>query len=300
MTCLIKKMFTIGRFVKLFLFGIVFGSFCFAQDNHFLSIETGYEKCEEERLELPEPQSDGRIQTLNEKGASSPVLDDATLSFLSYAKGKTVLEVGCGYGDVLLSAASPNEYGLYVLNDLDLRHLYLAAKRLKEKFGTESTKNVKLWQADITKTNSSTMFDAILVARVLHFFSPEDLSKTISNLYSMLNPGGQIFVIAITPYVKRFEKFIPEYELRKEKHDPFPGYVESLSPYLNEEVTSQSQKLTVSKNPFMFLDPETLSREFSSHGFIVKRCEFADLGYPSQSWCLNGRENVILVAQKPS
>lgn len=75
-------------------------------------------KCKNLNLSLPTSEEDGRIQTLNKKGAMSPQLDYATRAFLEYAKGKVVLEVGGAYGNIMLQALKDGNNTTYYLNDL--------------------------------------------------------------------------------------------------------------------------------------------------------------------------------------
>jgi len=37
----------------------------------------------------------------------------------------------------------------------------------------------------------------------------------------------------------------------------------------------------------------------SDKTFKTIKCKMTDLGYPLESWSLDGRENIILIAQKP-
>lgn len=142
-------------------------------------------------------------------------------------------------------------------------------------------------------------YDAILVGRVLHFLNPDQLNTAVNHLFLLLKSGGRIFIVAITPYVKRFEKFIPEYEKRVTEGQENPGFVYSLFPYVNSEVTTSEQIKNISDGSFFFLDDHVLRSIFEKNGFIVKECKLMPLSYKSKSWTCDGRENVILIAEKP-
>jgi SAM-dependent methyltransferase len=261
--------------------------------------------CKASNLSLPKPEPDGRIQTLNEQGSMSPVFDTATKRFIENSHNKKVLEIGGGYGKVMLEVIGKGNNTEYHLNDLDERHLFISAKSLAEIIDKQSIKSnlspkISYISGDITNKdfNLTEQYDAILIARVMHFFTPEQMEYTIAKLSKALKPHGLIYVVAITPYVKRYQSFIPEYEKRLTNNETYPGYVNSLYDWLNIEVTSKAQQAAISKGPFMFLDDRVLTKEFTKAGFKIIECKMESLGYPSESWALDGRENVVLIAEK--
>ena len=278
----------------------------FANDRVF-TYELALAKCDELNLKPQTPEADGRTQTLNKKGAATAKFDYASIEFLKFAKGKSVLEIGGTYGSVMLAALQQSKNTKYTLSDLEGRHLFIAAKRLAEmingnKLSSESAKQVQFIQADITKShdiNNIGIYEAIFVGRVLHFLTPEQLEMTIKHLFLLLKPAGRIFIVAITPYVKRFENFVPEYERRVTAGEENPGFVQSLRVYLNSNVTTQEQRDNITDEPFFFLDDKVLRSDFEKNGFRVIECKMMPLSYKSASWELDGRENVILIAEKP-
>jgi ubiquinone/menaquinone biosynthesis C-methylase UbiE len=265
-----------------------------------LSFQSILKKYDNTALELPTAQTDGRIQTLNRKGATSPYLDYATQAFIEFSGNKKVLEVGGAYGLVMSEVFKRFPKTTYHLNDLDGRHLYLAARYLRDqKIAPQVLKDQTLFiPGNIVDMDIKDKYDAILVARVLHFMNPEDLNKAIENMYRALRSGGRVYVVAITPYVKRYQSFIPEYHKRLKQGIEYPGYVRSLYDWIDEESTSSDQKKQISDQPFMFLDDAVLRRLLTQAGFKMIECKTQDLGYPSDAWCLDGRENVVAIAEK--
>jgi SAM-dependent methyltransferase len=255
---------------------------------------------------MPDPEGDGCTPTLNKKGATAPKFDRITLAFLEFGKDKRILEIGGAYGNVLLEALTHSPKTIYHLNDLDRRHLSIAAHRLQVKIDQnkvhiQGIEHVQFIYGDITKPNWQIKepYDAILVARVLHFLNPKQLKQALSNIYRSLKPGGRVFIITTSPYVKRFQAIIPEYEARLKKGDPYPGFVKKLRQYANPELVTHEQLQNISDDHFMFLDTTALHRLFTTAGFKVLDCSYAPLGYPSESLALDGRENVGLIAEKP-
>lgn len=288
--------YIILNFIFIMILSISAVSYAFEEIN-FNDAINQYENLD---IKMPESEPDGRTQTLNKKGATSPLLDNATLSFIEFGKNKKVLEVGGAYGLVMSKMLKQYPDTTYHINDLDKRHLLIAANYLKnQEISEKILKNkTSFIVGDSAEMHYENEYDAILVARVLHFMNPDELNKTVNNLYNALKPGGRVYVIAITPYVKRYRNFIEEYEKRVARKEEYPGFVRSLNDWLNEDAISINQKKQISSKPFMFLDDKVLSRLFDERGFSVIECKTQGLKYKSDSWSLDGRENVILIAEK--
>lgn len=256
------------------------------------------------KLRQPSIDSDGRIQTLNDKGAMAPAKDYATLQFINDSKGYKVLEIGGGYGLVMLETLHKNPNTEYHLNDLDARHLFIAAHNLYQSVENNlvlmsAAQKVKFIAGDITKEDFAVdeKYDAILIGRVLHFFSPAELEMTVANIKRVLKPNGKLYIVATSPYVKRFAKFIPEYEARLARGEKFPGFVKSLYDWVDKDQELSKYKVPPSHGHFMFLDDKIMRNLFESNGFNVLTCELQ--AYPSKAsaWELDGRENVVLIAE---
>lgn len=276
-----------------------------AQGAATFTFQQALETFHKSKVDLPQPEKDGRTQTLNRKGAAAPGFDYTTKKFLAFASGKSVLEIGGAYGNVMLEALKQNPKTIYHLNDLDQRHLCIAAFRLQSKIETkeiclDGIENVNFIYGDITQPSWSTgQYDAVLMSRVIHFLTPQQIEQTLTNLCNSLKPKGRIYITALTPYVNRYKPFIAEYERRVKEGKPYPGFVDSLRKYLNKDAATPSQIEKISDGHFTFLDVTVLSRVATAAGFKVLECSFQPLSYKSGSWVLDGRENVILIAEKP-
>jgi SAM-dependent methyltransferase len=214
--------------------------------------EQALAKYSEFSLNNPKPSADSRIYTLNNKGADSISCDYgyhqflefgsyAVRKFLEFGKGKKILEVGGCYGGIMLYALKQSETTQYTLNDLDERHLFIAAKKLSERINSNwlnarCTRQVKFIQADIYDTKiikNFGLYDAIYVSLVFHFFTPAQFELAVKNLHMLLKPGGQIYITALSPYLNYFKKFIVEYEKRVKAGEKYPGFIEFLRDYFD-------------------------------------------------------------------
>ena len=286
---------------KLFLFNIIL---CLAWNVYAkeYNISQALERFKSLKLKKPNPEPDGRVQTLNKKGAMAPNVDRFIVEgFMQYGKNKRALDIGGGYGDVMITMLKRHPQTIYHLNDLDERHLFIAAYEAHiAKVQKTALEKALFIGTDFLRMSQHRTYDAILISRVLHFFSPDKLSRVIQKIFHLLRPGGKVYVLAMTPYIKRYKSFIPEYEKRLCRNDPYPGYVQSLHTWVNHSAISASQLKQISPEPFMFLDDKVLSMFFKNAGFYIKKCCMVPLSYQSPLLSLDGRENVILVAKKPS
>jgi hypothetical protein len=91
---------------------------------------------------------------------------------------------------------------------------------------------------------------------------------------------------------KRLHTFLPTYEERKAKGEPWPGFVENMLQYCPD----RGKDIPASIN---WLDDKTLCRVFEAAGFSIDRVEvFARPEFP-EDLRLDGRESVGMIATKP-
>lgn len=278
---------------KIILFFLIL--FVAEANAEIFSFQEAYLRYEKSNLKLSTADKDGRIPTLNQKGAASPQIDEASREFLKNINNKTVLEIGAAYGKILKEAVD-KKVKFYAANDLDERHLLIAAKNIVD----PKASLIEFCSGDFVDNckYEDNKFDKILAARVFHFFNPEKLEKTALEIKKILKPHGRIYIVAITPYVRRYQSFIPIFEECLKKGDKYPGYVDSLYDYADKETTTQKDLDNIRKEEFMFLTPEVLSNIFKDLGFKIITSKMVPLQYASEAWQLDGRENVVFIAEK--
>ncbi len=262
--------------------------------------------CDKLNLKIQKPGSDGCIQTLNKKGEVSEVFDYAMQKFLIFSKGKRVLEIGGCYGDVMLLALKKSEATKYVLSDLDERHVFIAAKCLYKKIkqnwlDPKSSNQVEFVQADVTNTlqiQKLGQYDVIYVGNVFHLLTPEQFELAVNNLFLLLKPKGRIYVTAFSPYLKPYKDFIPEYKKNAKAGEKYPGFIKSLGNYVNSDGPTPISIKNMLGDPFFSLDVKTLRRTFQDNGFKVLECKYVPFSHNSRLWSYDGREYVIIIAEK--
>jgi hypothetical protein len=241
--------------------------------------------------EIPTPESNGFIKTLNNMGYMTSELDHVSQQFVDFssqAPGPS-LDIGAAYGVATLPVLQAGAYA--IANDLDVRHLELLWKAMPPALRSRLTLCPGSFPYGISFMPNS--IGAILVCRVLHFFDGNTILASARALHQWLAPGGKVFVVAETPYLRNFATFIPVYERRRDEGVEWPGFIEDVSQFAPERAVSLPKSMHL-------LDPTTLSTVFSKAGFYIEHAHtFARPTFPDDIR-LDGRESVGLIATKPN
>jgi len=245
------------------------------------------------------------IKTHNPIGGFATIpCDPYSKKFLSYVEeiakndGK-VLEIGAAFGAASLVALS---LGTTVYcNDIDSKNLAVVSSRYFGEHDTDRNPNT----GDSTKLVfvpgsfpdelsglPKKSFDAILICRVLHFFKGETIEKSIKQMGELLKPGGKLFIICETPYLKNWESFIPEYEKRVDRGVEWPGEITNPADYESSGRVATLPTFVhwISKD----IIDQTIKRtglfEIEQSGYIDRAGQFPD------DLILDGKESVGAVA----
>lgn len=240
------------------------------------------------KLELPPSDPSGYfIPTLNQMGYMTVHVDPYSQAFIEYAashKGLN-LEIGTAYGVATLQALARG--ATVVANDIEIRHLHILTQRTAEK----DLPRLRLVPGAFPRELhfEENTFQSILIARVLHFFDPVTLELAVKKAWDWLKPTGKLIVVADTPYLKNLEAFIPIYEERVSKGDPWPGVIENPKHYAQDAHFPDFLHL---------LSEAVLRRVLSRQGFTIEKLEhFRRIDYPLDRQ-LDGRESVGAIVVK--
>lgn len=238
---------------------------------------------------MPTPESNGFVKTLNGQGYMTSTLDPYSRDFVEFVASAPApaLEIGSAYGVAALEAVQRTTT-LWV-NDLDARHLEI----LRERCPIHLRERLKLLPGAFPKGLSfqDDSLGAVLIARVLHFFAPEEVVESARTLFRWLKSGGKVFIVVESPYLRNFQTFIPEFEERKRQGDRWPGYVTDVKKYAPQRGASLPEKM-------LFFDPETLAQTFKETGFEIESVGFINRTEFPEDIRLDGRESVGLIGVK--
>jgi SAM-dependent methyltransferase len=230
------------------------------------------------------------VPTLNNMGYMTKTLDPYSQEFVEYAGQMSgpVLEVGAAYGIASLAALAAG--AKVYCNDLDPRHLEAVKQQAIERQLELSRLMIVPGQFPQEITFPANTLESVLICRVIHFFDGETIEVSLQRLYDWLKPGGKLFIVAETPYLKTLSDFVPEYEKRVQKGDKWPGLITNLHQYFSDQ-----------NNPKFIhcMDIPVLKRVLTAQGFVIEKIGYINRSDFPEDRRLDGRESVGVIAYKP-
>lgn len=178
--------------------------------------------------------------------------------------------------------------GHVIANDLEIKHLKLIQQNLPLYNGNKiDFLNARMPQ-DLEFVEGS--LDGVLISKVLHFMTPEEVMESLNKIFYWLAPGGKIFFVASTPFIKILEPFISVYYERIEKGILWAGFIEEVDKYLCKSVQTMPKTINL-------MDKKIVRRIFQKAGFRIKTLRYFAAECPKE-WLYDGREFIGCIAQK--
>lgn len=256
----------------------------------------------------PEDEKTGHfLKTHNPSGGfTTTPCDPVSLKFIEYAaevagKGGTVLELGAAFGAASLEALARG--ATTFCNDIDPANLAVVRNRHIRRSGIQ--------ESSVTGDDSKLVlvpgafpyeleglpknhFDAILICRVLHFFPGADIEKSLEQFLDLLKPGAKLFIVCETPFLKNWQRFIPEFEKRIGDGVRWPGEITNPAEY-------ESSGRAASLPKFVhWITKEVLEKSLKEKKFGVEHLDYINRsGQFPADLLLDGRESIGAVAAKP-
>jgi ubiquinone/menaquinone biosynthesis C-methylase UbiE len=227
-------------------------------------------ECLQREIHFPEVTPENRMLTTNEMGYIYEILGPLTQAFLdNEAKLKnTLCEIGCGFGPLLIQVL---ERGVehYVACDLSEDHLVLLAQRISKHFGP--ARKELFSKIEFIRAKAPTglpvfekKFDAILMDKVLHFMTPNEIEMQLDYMKKSLKVDGRIYILTVTPHHSHFRtKFLPVYMQRSTEGISYPGYIPDMRAQLGEDAPKHHP------NQMTTFILEDLVSLLKSKGFII-------------------------------
>lgn len=250
-------------------------------------------------LKIPE-ENRFRVPTMNRFGYMFTKFDpivDKWLESLTQNPDQILFEVGGAYGNVA-NAALEKGIKKYYLNDCEEKHLKIFVQQLKENKKEHLFSSLEIIPGrcpDDIKLRDNCL-DAILVNKVLHFFTPDNIDSFVEWIRKGLKIGGLVYIFTISPFYKGHEEILIGYEERKFKGIRFPGWCASC------------EKMDIGKiyNPhvrpisLLYMEMSTLKELFQKHGFqIMEEFNLAIINEKNPEW-RPGKDMAGIIAKKLS
>ncbi len=241
--------------------------------------------------ETPKQWIKGMTPTMNDRGFMFEILDEYADEFirLSGSSDDEALELGCAYGIATIPILGKG--ARVTACDMEQGHLDILKSRAPE--GTlDQLTLVRGTLPDIDLPENH--FGTLLCSRVLHFLTGDEVDKSVHNMFRWLKPGGQLFLIADTPW-GIWRNFIPTWEENQATGERWPGFMAKPLDYLPFEPSGEN----VGPPLMNLFDPDLLRRTCEEAGFIVDQASFIDRSDFGEKGRMDGRENCGLTARKP-
>jgi len=232
------------------------------------------------------------FDVLNSENKDNWVLNDYS-NFISTKNPQTILDVGSGYGRISHIALNRNK--VVIANDIATEHLIYTRKIAKSQ-GLD-LKNLHLnnsyFPDKITIEDNS--LDAVVLYRVIHFLSGEEIELGLSKIYKWLKKGGQIFIVVLSPYHKEYSDwFLPLYNTKWEDGNKWPGEELEVAKALPKQQYNLPKYLHV-------MDDRPLKYALEKYGFTIIKKGFVDMSrFNSADYKQgrDGRESFGIIAVK--
>lgn len=114
----------------------------------------------------------------------------ALIAAMELPEGASVLDVGCGYGPIGLTAASVIPRGKVTMVDINERAIELSRQNA-EKNGIT---NVEILQSDMLSEVMDRKFDIVLTNPPIRA-GKETVHRIFEQAYEVLNPGGSLWIV---------------------------------------------------------------------------------------------------------
>ncbi|HHS8321905.1 TPA: class I SAM-dependent methyltransferase [Legionella anisa] len=235
------------------------------------------------RVEIPERRESTGIFTKTHNpfgGFTTTPCDPISQQFIQHAaiaskSGGKVLEIGAAFGAATLEAIAKG--ATVFCNDIEPDNLAVVQKRLLESTDDktetitgDSNKLILIPGAlpDELTGLPEKYFDAILICRVLHFFTGKKIEESLALLSRLLAPGGKIYIVCETPYLKNWRRFLPEFNRRIESDVEWPGEITNPAEYENSGRATSLPKFV------HWITKEILERSLFRTGFEIEQSEY--------------------------
>jgi SAM-dependent methyltransferase len=228
----------------------------------------------------------------------SDPISEKFIEYLMQNKGSIVLEIGAAFGTATLKALE-NGATVYC-NDVDFNNLAVIQNRyvtkLKKSLILNNIDNLILLPGAFPDELSlpNNFYDAILVSRVLHFLPGDKILKSLSDFFKCLKPGGKLFIVCETPYLKNWQKFLPVYNQREAKGIEWPGEINNPKKYENSGFVSSLPKFV------HWITKDVMKKCLNNSNFKIDYLSYIDRkGQFPKELLLDGRESIGSISIKP-
>lgn len=242
-------------------------------------------------LKMPPILKHGQVPVLNKGGGYAIVfLDPISRSFVDYCKliQYPVLDIGSGYGTIALAVLKETSCCM-IAEDMGVENLLVLRQQAEKQDLDRLFLNSDRFPDALNLPTSS--LGAVAICQVFHFLTGDEIDKGLEKIYKWLVPGGKLFIVTCSPYVKSLKNFISIYEDRLAQGLSWPGQIEDYASLCPE----------MPNLPLFFhvIDHKIMLNALTRAGFKIEKMTFVDRRETIPSIGLDGRESIGVIAVKP-
>jgi SAM-dependent methyltransferase len=185
------------------------------------------------QYEIPEAKGI-KVVSFNKKGFMKTELDEFSKEFIEYSieTELPVLEIGALFGAATIPLLKKGK--TVIANDISAEHLSALYHNAPKEHLDKLYLNLKSFPFETEFPDNS--LQAILVCRIAHFLTGEEILEGFKRIHKWLAPGGRFYFVALSPYHHLLrEKFLPIYLEKLEKGEEWPGIIENMQEYNPKE-----------------------------------------------------------------
>lgn len=204
-----------------------------------------------------QPDQRGFYPTLNQMGFMLSELDPYVADFIVKAPSP-FLDIGCAFGKASLYALQLGKK--VIANDLAQEHLDI----LQGQVPISHRSQIHYRQACFPHTLAFEpgSLGSVLASRVLHFLTGPEIMVGCEQVYNWLAKDGLFCIASETPYRHNLKDFMPIFEDRKQRGDPFPGLVDDIEKYWPTDYPNLPSWVN-------FLDEDSINVALQKVGFEI-------------------------------
>jgi SAM-dependent methyltransferase len=239
-------------------------------------------------------QSPYLLKRANNLGFMLTHLDSIGEAFIEFCRLKNpdcVVDLDASYG-ISTAYALQEKIKHIIATDNHPLHLQILKESIPQRYFT----NLSIREGNFPEDTSfeKESIDAFHSSRMFHFYTGEKIEKILGAVFKALKPNGKFFVSTDTPYWRTWKEngFLKEFEDKKERGDPWPGFMKNVEFYAPES----KQNVSPSMN---FLDRDTARIHFEKAGLEIEDCFYFPRDTYPEKLKLDGREGLGIVAVKP-
>ncbi len=240
-------------------------------------------------------------KTQNKRGFMHPLTKIAQDFILFSQQESPTIDMGCAYGNTVIAALDAGAKEI-IACDMEQAHLDMLAEQLD----ASQRQKVTLKQGVLPHgfDFAPESIAGIHASLVLPYLSVQELDECLDKFYRWLKPGGKLFILGYSIFIKEFVNpyFEAEYKKRCAEGPKWPGLLEDFSQYSYTDGVRNELDVATLPAALHFFDIDIFVPALQQLGFVIEFAEYLDgpsNGALADTWH-DGRELVGIVARRPS